>query len=235
MKNKETGEFELVVGDKQLLSAFFIGVVLLAVMFAMGYVVGNNNPKSAKVAPDSAAAAASAATGDARPQPASPGPAPAADTQTTPSDSTVAQPEQTSETAQPPAAAPVEAPPQPTTVPAQDASAPAPAKAAPPRVAKPVLPPAVKAAAPAAVRSVVAAPVPDPPAGTYWQVTATTSRNSADAMYQSLKGHGFPALTRPGPNNLTVVWVGPYTDREALARAKKQLEDAGFNKIIKRP
>jgi cell division septation protein DedD len=66
-------------------------------------------------------------------------------------------------------------------------------------------------------------------------VTATASKHSADAMYQSLKGHGFPASTRPGPNNLTVVWVGPYTDKESLARAKKQLEDAGFPNIIKKP
>jgi cell division septation protein DedD len=84
-----------------------------------------------------------------------------------------------------------------------------------------------------------AKPAPPPAAdlsnATYWQVTATASRNSADAMYQSLKGHGFPALTRPGPNNWTVVWVGPYFDKESLARAKKQLEDAGFNQIIKKP
>ena len=48
MRNKETGEFELVVGDRQLLSGFFIVVLLLAVVFAMGYVVGQNSPHSAK-------------------------------------------------------------------------------------------------------------------------------------------------------------------------------------------
>ena len=45
MKNNETGEFELVVGDRQLLSAFFIVVLLCAVAFAMGYVVGQSAPK----------------------------------------------------------------------------------------------------------------------------------------------------------------------------------------------
>ena len=38
MKNNETGEFELVVGDRQLLSAFFIVVLLCAV--GAGYTTG---------------------------------------------------------------------------------------------------------------------------------------------------------------------------------------------------
>jgi cell division septation protein DedD len=66
-------------------------------------------------------------------------------------------------------------------------------------------------------------------------VTASASKSSAEAVYQTLKDKGFPALTRQGPNNLTVVWVGPYFDRETLTKAKKQLEDAGFNPPIKKP
>ena len=60
MRNKETGEFELFVGDKQLLSAFFILVVLLAVVFAMGYEVGQNSPRAGKT--DLAASTPPAAT-----------------------------------------------------------------------------------------------------------------------------------------------------------------------------
>ena len=48
MRNNETGEFELIVGNRQLLSGFFIVVLLFAVAFAMGYVVGQNSPRSAK-------------------------------------------------------------------------------------------------------------------------------------------------------------------------------------------
>ena len=55
MRNNETGEFELVVGNRQLLSGFFIVVLLLAVVFAMGYVVGQNSPRSAKTAETAAA------------------------------------------------------------------------------------------------------------------------------------------------------------------------------------
>jgi cell division septation protein DedD len=36
-------EYEMVLGNKQLLSVFFIVVVLLAVFFTMGYVVGRNS------------------------------------------------------------------------------------------------------------------------------------------------------------------------------------------------
>jgi cell division septation protein DedD len=71
MRNNETGEFELVVGNRQLLSGFFIVVLLFAVAFAMGYVVGQNAPRSAKIQAEAAPVPA-AATPDGRPQPASP-------------------------------------------------------------------------------------------------------------------------------------------------------------------
>lgn len=43
MSKNETGEFELVLGNKQLLSVFFIVVILLAVFFTMGFIVGRNS------------------------------------------------------------------------------------------------------------------------------------------------------------------------------------------------
>jgi len=39
MKNKETGEFELLVGNGQIISGFFILALLLAVFFALGFIV----------------------------------------------------------------------------------------------------------------------------------------------------------------------------------------------------
>src|SRR5690349_20516604 len=76
MRNKESGEFELVVGNRQLLSGFFIVVVLFGVAFAMGYVVGQNAAR-----PSGAAGAASAgsAASEAGPLPASRAPAPPAE------------------------------------------------------------------------------------------------------------------------------------------------------------
>ncbi|HUI53705.1 MAG TPA: SPOR domain-containing protein [Bryobacteraceae bacterium] len=212
MRNKETGEFELVVGDKQLLSGFFIGVLLLAVVFAMGYVLGQNSPKSGK-ATEAAAQAPATSQPENRPQPASPAPPPSPES--TPAGSSASPASQPADASQPGGAPPAEAPPQPTTQPAREAAASA---AAPAKVE----PPAPQAAA-------------EPANGTYWQVTARATRASAQAVYQTLKDQGFPAEVRPGPNNLTVVWVGPYTDKDSLARAKKQLEDAGFSQLIRKP
>lgn len=65
MKNSETGEFEMTVGSRHLLSGFFIVLVLVGVSFAMGYVVGQNTGSVKVDAPSRPAAPAS------RPQPAS--------------------------------------------------------------------------------------------------------------------------------------------------------------------
>jgi cell division septation protein DedD len=119
MRNNETGEFELIVGNRQLLSGFFIVVLLFAVAFAMGYVVGQNSPRSAKVA-ETAAAAPSAT--EPRPQPAALIPTPPAQAPPPATDT-------------PAGAAPAaETPPQPTTQPAREPSA-APAAPASPDAA----------------------------------------------------------------------------------------------------
>src|SRR5437016_45756 len=99
MKNHETGEFELVVGNRQLLSAFFIVVLLFAVAFAMGYVVGQNSPRPQRMASEGGGATGANPGRGGRPQASSTPPV---------------------ATANPPAAATSpEASPQPTTQPAQ--------------------------------------------------------------------------------------------------------------------
>ncbi|MBZ5728426.1 MAG: SPOR domain-containing protein [Acidobacteriia bacterium] len=124
MRNNETGEFELVVGNRQLLSGFFIGVVLLAVVFAMGYVVGQSSPRTAKLAVE-AAAGAPAAVAETRPKPASP-----------------AAPPPVAAAPQPPVetAAPADEKPQPSTQPARDAQETPPAAAAPAAAASALVP-----------------------------------------------------------------------------------------------
>src|SRR4051794_24940037 len=112
MRNNETGEFELTIGNRQLLSGFFIVVLLFAVAFAMGYVVGQNSPRSSKVMAET-------------------GPAPAGDTSRPSASSVPAPPAQTP--APPPvdtaAASPADAPPQPATQPARESESAAPAAA----------------------------------------------------------------------------------------------------------
>ncbi len=43
MSKNEDGEFELILANRQLLSVFFIVVILLGVFFTMGYIVGRNS------------------------------------------------------------------------------------------------------------------------------------------------------------------------------------------------
>src|SRR5262249_14910386 len=73
MRNNETGEFEIVVGNKQLLSTFFVIVLLCGAAFVMGYVLGENS-RSSKAGAELGGTAAVPVTGaaEARPQPASP-------------------------------------------------------------------------------------------------------------------------------------------------------------------
>ena len=197
MRNQETGEFEMVVGNRQLLSGFFVIVLLFAVAFAMGYVVGENS-RSAK--PQQAEASAPPQTAKAvetRPEPV-----PAPPPQETPPSSKAADTQ------------PAESPVQPVTQPAREA--------APPPAAPPSAPPASAAASDGSG---------DPAPGAYWQVIATANRDSAQAMVQTLRDKGFPATLSPGPNSLTRVLVGPYTDTASMGRAKSELESAGFNRL----
>lgn len=142
MRNNETGEFELVVGNRQLLSAFFIVVLLFAVAFAMGYILGQNSPRSAKVLADAAQPAVPSVSVDGRPQPA---PAPV-QPQAEPQRGTV-----------PAGTEPGGSGPQPTTQPARDVPA-TPQYAAPVAAAPAPAPPPAQAAT--------------GPAGSFWQVIA---------------------------------------------------------------
>jgi hypothetical protein len=111
MRNQDTGEFELVVGNRQLLSGFFIVVLLFAVAFAMGYVVGQNSPRSTRVG-DTASAAQPSSPDNTRPQPA---PAPPAN----PPEAPAASPSTPDSAADTP---PADAPPQPVTQAPRDAA-----------------------------------------------------------------------------------------------------------------
>ena len=211
MRNNETGEFELLVGNRQLLSGFFIVVLLFAVAFSMGYIVGRNSSPSAKLQtetgflrrrriPDAGDPPPTGCTGsggrrgagrDAGPRGH---PAPAAGT------------------ARRHFA---------TTFHAARARAGNPLRRRPPRH------PLRRPPAPGPGGTPLeAAP------GSYWQVLATASQTSADAMRQTMKDKGFPASLQPGPNNLIRVLIGPYTDKQSLGRAKTELENAGVHPVL---
>lgn len=202
MRNGEN-EFELVLGNRQLLSGFFVVALLFGVAFAMGYIVGRNSIPSPKAQAEAAAPAAGAAGSQDRPQPAPPEPRPAD------------QQPQAADDPAPAAGTQAAAEPEPTTQPAKDvpaAGAPAQTEARQPAAAPPV-------------------GVAEPEPGTYWQVTAM-AQPQAELFAKVLRDKGFRVSLSPGTKNLTRVLVGPYPDRESLGRAKSDLEGSGFHPVI---
>jgi cell division protein FtsN len=217
--SKAEGEYELVLGNRQLLSAFFIIVILFGVFFTMGYVVGRN----------SAPAAA-----------ASPMPVPVATSQRP--DAASSPPVQS---APPPAAAPTETP---TTAPVQETKpakqpdtvetkpvAPPAGHQAPRKIETQVevstLPPRASAR-PASASGAVA--VNPGPGNMYLQVAAA-AQPQAGVVVDTLKQKGFPALLAQGPNaTLFRVMVGPFADASTLGKAKADLENAGFKPIVRK-
>lgn len=106
MAKNEEGEFELILGNRQLISVFLIVVILLGVFFSMGYIVGRNsapvtaaeNARANKAFTEPAAEPAQASPPS---QPASSAPAskPSEETKTSPLAST--HPEQPAPSATP--------------------------------------------------------------------------------------------------------------------------------------
>jgi len=206
MKNNETGEFELVLGNRQLLSGFFIVVILFAVFFVMGYIVGRNSTPTTQLAASHDQASGTSSPSNARPQPTS-GAAPAP--QNPPA--AAAEPPKEEAAGNPPASEP-----EPTTKAAQ--------------------PPATKTEPPTAATPAVAAPSAEPqPGDMYLQVTSVKPRDIAETVARTLKGKGLPTTLSPGPDGKTRVWVGPYTDRGKLGEAKAELERLGFGPFVVKP
>ena len=208
--NKTDGEYELVLGNRQLLSAFFIIVILFGVFFTMGYVVGRNS------APAVAASLAPVTTAtNQRPESASPAAVPHAPS---PAPAPV---QETKESKEPPAEVKSVAPAKTETPPA---SREAPRERPAPAVHEP--------AAPAGASGAVA--VTPGPGNMYLQVAAA-AQPQAGVVVDTLKQKGFPAILAQGPNPaLFRVVVGPYPDTATLGKAKADLENAGFHPLVRK-
>jgi len=193
------GEKELVLGNKQLISLFFVVVALCGVFFAMGYMMGRPAAKTALVNADAAPAAQPSDTPEdtAQVDQQSPAPAAAAAVDT---DTTGVQPQA----------------PATETRPAHDTPAPdTPAKPTP-----------VAEAPPPPIR---AAKIAIPQAGaTYLQVTALR-RADADNLVKTLREQSLPALLADSSKpDLFRVLVGPYHQTADVAEAKSRLKALGF-------
>jgi outer membrane biosynthesis protein TonB len=209
-KNDE-GEFELILGNRQLISVFLIVVVLLGVFFSMGYIVGRNSSPAggaAEAAKASETHLPESASTDS-PTPAEPSDA-SAQPLTSPADDTPPSTTQPEKPVEPPRIA---------------KPAPAPPKETKP---KPFSPPDV---APAPERAPVAGQIGG---GQYWQVVATT-RPDAEIIAEALAKKGFHAVLAPAPKDgVFRVLVGPLADAPMQAQTRTNLESAGFKNPIMR-
>ena len=200
------GEKELILGNKQLISLFFVVVALCGVCFAMGYIIGRNTSKAAGAADTPAAAAPAAAPAqDAEPP---------RDTSQTPADSGSAAAQDSSSAAPADASASTAAATAPaagdqvTTQPVRDVQQAA-------RAREPE--PAAQSAAPQTA------------GGSYLQVGAV-SRGDAENLVKTLREQKLPALMSESPKKgLYRVLVGPYHQTADLADAKARLKTLGFD------
>lgn len=209
MAKNEDGEFELILGNRQLISVFLIVVILLGVFFSMGYIVGRNSaPTVTESARDSK---------------------PAVLHWPSPADSNAADsaksPEPTTPAPEPPSPAPADT----GTHPARDVAsttvtAPAPPAPAQKTKSSPLPPPSPPTA------SVTADLAP----GDYWQVVAT-ARPDAEIITETLSKKGFHAVMAPAPKEgVFRVLVGPLKDAATQAQTRTALEAAGFKNPIVR-
>ena len=203
MPRTDEGEFELILGNRQLISVFLIVVILLGVFFSMGYIVGRN----------SAPAALEAKNTTPTSKPIVVEPPPRKDTE---------QPAPIEPAPQPQAAAPETKPPStPPATEKKEPEKPAPAPA-PVAESKPVPPP----------HPATSSTVEQPPPGRYWQVVST-ARHEAEILAGAIAKKGMKTMVAPAPKGgLYRVLVGPLGDSSDVAKTRSDLEAAGFKNPI---
>ncbi|MBL8174206.1 MAG: hypothetical protein JNK48_06025 [Bryobacterales bacterium] len=202
MARSEDGEFELILGNKQLLSVFFIVVVLLGVFFTMGYIVGKNSalPDAASGKPPSGAMVVEPSEPTPTPRPSSAG------------SGLVVEPD------------------KPSALTERQKPTPEPVAKKEDKKAEPTPTPAPAQVSTVTSRAVMA-PTGEPAAGqTFLQVVAST-RPDCEIIVDVLKRKGFSATVAPGPSaDLFRVLVGPLSDPATISKTRTDLEAAGFQK-----
>jgi cell division septation protein DedD len=205
MARNEDGEFELVVGNKQLLSIVFIVMVLFGVVFSMGYFVGRANsgssePPAEQVGNQAQGRPAAVGAQSTATPPAGETPLELGEAKVTTPETASASSSAPAETPAPPAATPTPAPPPPAKTPV----------AAPPSGGL-------------------------PRGQTFLQVAAVGKPQAemlVDVLRG--KGfHALIAPVAPD-SQIYRTLVGPIADAAELASTKVKLESAGFKPIVKR-
>jgi cell division septation protein DedD len=207
MSKNEVGEFELVLGNKQLLSVFFIVVILLGVFFTMGYIVGRNS-----------GGAGSLEATNRKPTVIDSPETQTAPTTEPPPRETKPKPE-TRKKEDPITAPPLAEEPKPkpeVKKPAEES------KADKKKDDKKSKKEKAETPTPAPVSSGAIS-------GTYLQLAAVP-KAEADLLISVLRKKGFSAAAGPGPegSNLFRVLVGPLSGSEVVSKTRASLDDAGM-------
>lgn len=219
MPRNEEGEFELVLGNKQLLSVFFIVIILMGVCFAMGYIIGRNSTPPGTEPVTRNRKEAPAIVVDSSPSTPSGG--------STPSSIAPGQVSIGGETSVVPPPAPSKPAPM-----REEPAKPSPAETKAPRKVEP--PPPAQAAPPAPVPG-ASGRVVEPTAGQIFLQVLAVSRPDAELTVETLGKKGFRAIIAPGPSEkLFRVLVGPLKDQAEVAKTRTALEGVGFRSPIVR-
>lgn len=207
MARNDEGEFELILGNRQLVSVFLIVVILLGVFFSMGYIVGRNASPAIVAENHAAGSGKTIVLENPARSAAPPAEEPAASPAATPLN-------------EPAAAAPFTEKPSP--APGKPVAG---SKLEEPRRLEPKAAAAEPAKRPA---------IGEPPPGVYLQVVAT-SRADAEIVSESLVKKGFRAIVAPIPDStLHRVLVGPYRDAGEMADGRTKLEATGFKPYVRK-
>lgn len=202
---RDSGEFELILGNKQLLSVLFIVIVLLGVFFAMGFLAGRSTAGNATATVAKNTQEQPLDVGDSTTTP--PRPAPAAEGK----DLLPTEPKPAEPAAKEPP--PPEAKPELPAAKKEEPKKPEPAKPELPR----------RTAEPTSLFR------ENPPEGTYLQVAAAR-RADADNLVALLGRQGMPGFVTPVPRktDLFRVIIGPLKGNEQIAAAREKLKEAGI-------
>ena len=202
-QNSEREEYELVLGNKQILAAFFLIVALFGVFFTLGFMVGRNTalermareqvkPTEARTAPGSTQLAKAKSAEPKR-----------------------RQEESTRRSLPMPSG-----PPRPAT---EQAVASRKTSTATPQARKQSSTPA---------RSESPEDVVHPKAGELYLQVAALDLEAARRVRATLRKRGFPVVLAPSPQpELYRVLVGPFNSVEDFNRTRADLHDAGFRPI----
>jgi cell division protein FtsN len=223
MASREEEEFELVLGNKQLLSLFFLVVVLFGVFFSFGYTVGYGRGENSRTRE----------VGSAEPveEPAQ----------------TAQLPETLLESAPKPAEPPETPKAQPTSAPSKQAESPPPTRTTPAKaVPKPrpveetpkASPPPPQKTTAAAKTSAPAATSSPPKAAAdgdvQLQISAVRVKADAEVYVQQLKAKGHPAILSDRGDGWYRVMVGPFSSDSDAKAYQKRLEQEGVQSLIRK-